>query len=76
VTSCSPIALPDIVPVIAQSMLPPRRLATTSAKAVCTGMAPSATTQSDCVALEMRILRPLRSARLARGLVQKVTCAG
>ena len=52
--------LPDIVPVIAQSMLPLRTLATISVNGVWTGMAPSAVTQSAWVALEMRMRRPLQ----------------
>jgi hypothetical protein len=52
VTSCRPIVLPDIVPVITQSTLPLLTLATISLKGICTGIAPSADTQSDCVALE------------------------
>ena len=76
VISCRPIVLPDIVPVIAHSMLPPRMFCMISAKLVCTGVPPSDSTKSDCAGLDVRTRRPARSARLAIGAAQNVTCAG
>ena len=76
VSSNSPMVLPDIVPVIAHSMLPLRTLGMMSAKLVCTGVPPSASTRSDCAGLEVRMRRPARSPRPLIGLLQKITCAG
>ena len=76
VTSCSPIVLPDIVPVMAHSMLPLFMLVMMSANPVCTGTPPSASIRSACGGLDVRMRRVARSARLVKGLLQKTTCAG
>ena len=70
VTRSRPMVLPDIVPVMAQSMLPLRMAATISAKPVCTGTAPSAVTKSAMAGLETRTRRPARSARPVIALLQ------
>jgi hypothetical protein len=76
VISCSPMMLPDMVPVIAQSTTPPRTFSTIAAKGMTTGTPPSASTKLACVGPDARTRRPRRSASDWNGRTQKTTCAG
>ncbi|MNV45811.1 hypothetical protein D3C71_1376190 [compost metagenome] len=73
---CSPSVLPDMVPVMAHSVLPAVRLGTICAKPVSTGMPPSAPTKSAWVDDDTRVRRPARSARPRKGFLQNTTWAG
>ena len=72
----SPSMLPDMVPVIAHSVLPEFRLGTICANPVSTGVAPNAPTKSACVAEDTRTRRPARSASERSVLLQNTTWAG
>ena len=76
VTSCRPMVLPDMVPVMAQSSVPARICGSNSAKGTKTAVAPSASTRSACVTDDTRTRRLARSASDAKARLQNTTCAG
>src|SRR5882672_6437010 len=67
VTSYHFAALPEPVPVTAQSATPRSSALYTSGNPIDTGCAPMAVTKSLSEAPKVRIFRPLRSARLETG---------
>lgn len=71
-----PRMLPDMVPVMAHSVLLAVRLGTICEKLVSTGTPPKAPTKSAWLADDTRTRRPVSSDKVRSGFLQNTTCAG